>query len=220
MLVMHRVMLVVTAAQDPQGKGLFWAALNPSAQAAVSPALMPLQQNPSIRQTVPRLVTTLEGPSDQQKGAAENPNGFSGLEPRSKPSQTASQRCPGPSTPWCGAGGSAAVPPVLPSASRMIFTPPSSLGPREGTLQQCEWRGMAWWWRGKEDISLLLNPLKPLFQAPRQVCPAFAGNLQRANRHWGILLCRNQCPRCPWKLCCCQVHCPSSLLVPVLACCW
>lgn len=33
-----------------------------------------------------------------------------------------------------------------------------------------------------------LKPPNALFQAPRQICPAFAGNLQRAKRHWGILL--------------------------------
>lgn len=32
-----------------------------------------------------------------------------------------------------------------------------------------------------------LKPPNPLFQALRQVCPAFAGNLQRAKRHWDIL---------------------------------
>lgn len=39
-----------------------------------------------------------------------------------------------------------------------------------------------------------LKPPNSLFQAPRQVFPAFAGNLQRAERPWGILLRETSVP--------------------------
>lgn len=103
--------------------------------------------------------------------------------------------------------------PVLPSASRMILTPPSSLGARKGTLEQCEWRGRdCGGGEGKVSESAL-KPPNPLFQAPRQVCPAFAGNLQRAKRHWGILLHETSVPSAhcdSWAAVSSAFHCCSS----------
>lgn len=67
-------------------------------------------------------------------------------------------------------------------------------------------------WRGREDVSLLLNAPNPLFQA----CPAFTGHLQRAKRPWASSFMKSVSP-VPLGLLDCHVQCFPWLLIPVLA---
>jgi len=86
----------------------------------------------------------------------------------------------GPSTPWCGAGVSGASLAALPSVSGVTFTHPSSWGQGKELCSSVNGKGgHGGGARGKMlRVCSSKADLKPLFQTPRQVRPAFAGNLQ------------------------------------------
>lgn len=121
------------AAWDPQGKGLLRAALNPTLLCLLPRCLCgkthPLARGfpgwwPSWRAAVPSRKVLQKSPC------------FFWVRVQVQSLLDGIPKV-------CRAGGSAAVSPVLPPVSRMIFTHPNPSGAREGALQQCEQRGRA-----------------------------------------------------------------------------
>lgn len=141
LLAMRRVMLLVASCLGPPGQGL--ALGSSESHAAVSAASVPLQQNPSLARGFPGWWPSWRAAVPSRKVLQKSP-WFFGVRVQVQSLLDGIPKV-------CGAGGSAAVSPVLPSVSRTIFTHPNSLGAREGAPQQCEQRGRAWWWRGRED---------------------------------------------------------------------
>lgn len=78
MLLMRRVMLVIGSSSGLPGQWIVLGSFESIAatQAAVSAALMPLQQNPPSSWRVSRLVTTLEGPVTSRKVLQRIPMAF------------------------------------------------------------------------------------------------------------------------------------------------
>ena len=134
---------------------MFWAAPNLLAQAAVSST--PLQQTLSLSWRVPRFSPPWKAPVPSRK-VLQSPHGFWGLVSRSKPSQVASQRA---FYPMVRGWGLRCFPGSTSLCVRGDFHTPQLLGAREGTLQQCEWKGRAWWWSEREDVKSLLFKSRP-----------------------------------------------------------